>query len=491
MYEIYAVKILFMFITESVEAASISISAFLAGLAFSSLFFSGTKIRKLDQHSVLIFMQAAVAIYALLVLRNFEFIPSSIDYISDHFPVKFVYAFKFILFWIFLFIPAFFIGGSFPIINDLYIKVNNQGTSTIYFWDTLGAVAGSLVAGFILIPHYGLTITIIVPVMINLITIISLTKKIIIKLLIFAYILVIPIYLKHENISAPRISNTEVALEKLNVLDFKLGNIIFRKQSPFGVITVGDGALGIMGNRGLFVNYRDMCHSLVNKSEKLMGKLTAEYLPINSKVLNIGLGCGFTASEIEGNKNVKHLDIAEINPVIVEASKKYFVEDNNNVLNSPKVRVIVQDGAEYIRQTKDKYNAVIIDIEEVSIIYSSPLYTQEYFSIIKKKLKASGILALWSFYVSPEFSRVIYNTLKSVFSNVYMRVREGNITFYASTQSFNSLGEDIEGIEYINRVLEANIKEINTIENRKLEKYFDINKTFGLPSSYFEKYYKK
>lgn len=498
-YEIYSVKVLFMFIAESTAAASISISAFLAGLAFSSLFFSRNFWKKMDPFQVLVIMQFLVAIYALLILRNLEIIPWIIDSAAQAFPKSIATFFKFTLFWIFLFIPAFFIGGSFPLVNDLYIRndLAEKSTVTIYFWDTIGSLIGALLTGFLFIPYWGLVVTISIPISINLLLCVFLSQKNSFKIIFSLYLILLPIYIfsKKETIDINESQNTYSFEKVKNDLDKKLGKIVFQKNSPYGVITVGDGALDIKGNRGLFVNYRDMCHSLVNQSEKMMGRVTADHLRKKSHVLNIGLGCGFTANGIASNENVYKLDIAEINPVVAEAAKYYFTKENNDVLKSPKVALFIKDGSEFIRQAKNKYDAVIIDIEEVSIVYSSLLYTQDYFKIIKSKLNSNGVLALWSFYVSPDFSKVIYNTLRSVFPYVTMKVWEGNITFYGTLRPLLLKDEnkikDKEEIKLINYVLSSPIKEINTIENRTLEKYFNINKQFGLPGSYFEKYYTK
>lgn len=494
-YEIYSVKVLFMFISESTAAASISISAFLGGLAFSSLFFSRSFWKKLDPFQVLVIMQFLVAIYAFLVLRNLEIIPWIIDSATQTFSKSIATFFKFTLFWIFLFIPAFFIGGSFPLVNDLYIRNDpaEKSTVTIYFWDTIGSLIGALLTGFLFIPYWGLLVTISIPISINLLLCVFLSKRNIFKIIFSLYFILIPIYIfsKKETIGINEDQNSHSFTNVKSNLDQKLGKIVFQKNSPYGMITVGDDALDIKGNRGLFVNYRDMCHSLVNQSEKMMGKVTADHLRKKSRVLNIGLGCGFTANAIASNENVFKLDIAEINPVIAEAAEKYFVKDNNNVLRLPKVALFIKDGSEFIRQSKNKYDAVIIDIEEVSIVYSSVLYTQDYFKIIKGKLNSNGILTLWSFYVSPDFSKVIYNTLKSVFPYVTMKLWEGNITFYGAFKPLLLKNEDKDEVKLINYVLNSPIKEINTIENRTLEKYFNINKQFGLPGSYFEKYYTK
>jgi spermidine synthase len=212
-------------------------------------------------------------------------------------------------------------------------------------------------------------------------------------------------------------------------------------------------------------------------------------LPPESEILDIGLGCGFAASELAFHKNTKHLDIVEINPVIVEAARLF---DNRGVLDAPDVSLHVMNGADWLRTVNKRYDAIVIDIEEVSVIYSSPLYTRDYYRIMAGRLKDNGVVAVWSFIITPEFTRVMYNTLRSVFPYVVMRHSPiEQATFYYAAMhplalDFNSLPKGDES--YIEQSMALRNDEVNTLENRALEKYVRMNQLFALPDNYRESF---
>ena len=135
---------------------------------------------------------------------------------------------------------------------------------------------------------------------------------------------------------------------------------------------MGDDANQVPGNRGLFINYRDMCHSMMSESERMLGELTVSNLEANARVLNIGLGCGITAGAISRSPKVTALEIAEINPIVARASKEFFGEFNHRVVEQSKTELLIADGAELLRQTARRYAAVVIDIEEPTIVVFVP-----------------------------------------------------------------------------------------------------------------------
>ena len=182
-----------------------------------------------------------------------------------------------------------------------------------------------------------------------------------------------------------------------------------------------------------------------------------------------------------------------------KGTSQFFTKENGDVLNSSKTTLFVKDGAELIRNTQTKYNAIVIDIEEVSVIYSSPLYTKEYFALSKNKMSSDGVLALWAHRGGNEFEKIIYNTLKSVFNNVSVAMINGFYTFYASNSKTIMPDFALANVvtsatdQQIKDVLKNPIDLINTLDNPILEKYFDIRSYFNLPVNYVnykEKYIK-
>jgi spermidine synthase len=217
----------------------------------------------------------------------------------------------------------------------------------------------------------------------------------------------------------------------------------------------------------------------------MLARIAMEQLPEKSHVVNIGLGCGFTASEMAFHQKAGTLDVVEINPIIPKAAA-FFEAENKNVLNAPNTALHIMDGAAWLRTAPDKKaDAIIIDVEEVSVIYSSVLYTREYFGIIKQKMKDGGVFGLWSFRVNPSFTRIMLNTLRSEFPYVYVLYYNDSATYYASTRPLNITPNSSAFAEQVNALP---LHEINTLENRALEKYYKSNQVFGLPEDYKERF---
>ena len=500
-YEIYSTKVLFLFFLESSQAVTLAITAFLAGLAFSSLWFSGlAKQSALNNMRILWGMQLAVILYAYFILKNYALIPELIDWLKARIssPAGLNFA-KIAIIWLYLFIPAFFIGGSFPLINGLYLngrQEQTQGTGLVYFWDTLGAIAGAFLAGFCLLPQLGFRATVIIAMSVNLcIAIVIAPGKWLRTLLVVLALAMLggeaSSYASHRK-AEQRQEAGNSAYPEYPELDSIFGKILFQQMSPFGRITIGADAFDEKGNKALFVNYRDMCRSSQHESEAGIGALVAARSPENSRILSIGFGCGFTAKAIAGARKVAKLDIAEINRTIVAGAAQHFSKENDDVLNNPKTTLHIIDGAEYLRDTKVLYDAIVVDIEEATIIYSSPLYSKEYFQIAKQRMKAEGVFGLWAFDGDPDFQKVLYNTLKAVYKHVSLIRIEGKYTYYASDSSLNlpvSRAGSHPGPQEMQDtkvLLSTPNVEINTLDNNVLGKYFRVRQVFNLPLGYSE-----
>ncbi|MBL7664797.1 MAG: fused MFS/spermidine synthase [Bacteriovoracaceae bacterium] len=434
---------------------SLATSAFLAGIALSSLIFS----KYISRENVRIFIgftQLAVAIYAFFFLKHYDFIPALLD--SEN-------LLKHLFLWFYILIPALLLGGSFPLLNGLYLNSlpdSIKQTGLIYFVDTIGAVTGAILAGIYFIPSFGLGMTLNIAISINLLLaffVFSKKWQKFIVIIFSTFFLLFLIYNKNELIKySPR-----------------FGSILFQKQSDFGVVTVGKNN----DIDFLFIDYRIMCSSADNDSTGhiIMAKEALKYAPSNATVLNIGLGCGMTAATLMAASKVKHLDIIEINPVVVSATENYFNQYNQNLLKNPKVSLIIENGSEVIRTTSKKYDTIIIDIEEVDIITSSALYTYEYFLIASKLLKPKGLFTFWSASISDKFNGILLNTLKKAFKYTAYQTFPNEIVLYGSNDqlinpSYYPSQSQVDIMQ--------NSDEINTLDNKILIKYFDSKEAFQI-----------
>jgi spermidine synthase len=271
-----------------------------------------------------------------------------------------------------------------------------------------------------------------------------------------------------------------------DTLERRFGTVIFQEQSRYGRVTVGTD-LKRPGSKTLFINYRDMCRSAVHRSETSMASIVNLLLRPRASVLNIGLGCGFTASELASHPSVAKLGIVEINSVVAKASREYFRAENNDVQGNPKTALFLMDGARFLRTHDETFDAILVDIEEITVIYSSPLYTREYFEIIKKRLKPGGIFALWSYNAGNPVSKILLNTAHLVFPNVRIRILDHAIVLFASDSPLDSIAaeDDLEAAA-IAQIETTPVTEINTLDHRVLENHYNMRAVFGFPAHYQE-----
>lgn len=185
------------------------------------------------------------------------------------------------------------------------------------------------------------------------------------------------------------------------------------------IIYKKDNILIRESNSKMFLMIDNLTQMVVSKNEEDNKKLTEvqfvdsvkDLLP-NSKVLNIGLGAGYTAKRVL-DFNIKKLDIVEIYSTVVD-SLKYF--PTKDILDNDKCNIYVQDGFSYLKEYEDKYDIIIIDVCQPKLEVSKSIFTQEFFQIIKNKLSSNGVCLLWFYNIKNKkyrlYSEEILNYIK-------------------------------------------------------------------------------
>ena len=90
-----------------------------------------------------------------------------------------------------------------------------------------------------------------------------------------------------------------------------------------------------------------------------------------------------------------HAEAAELVPS-VPAVFHYFHPDAPQILASPLGRIIVDDGRRYLERTPETYDLITVDPPPpVQAAGSSLLYSKEFYTVAKRRLRPGGILAQW------------------------------------------------------------------------------------------------
>lgn len=161
-YQISWTKNLSYVFGTSVYAIGTVLACFMAGLAVGSFVLGRRADRSANPVRLFAFVELALGLYALLLIPLFTILPQPYSFFHRIFEgTPFMNFMLFALSFQVLIIPTSLIGGTFPIMNRIYSRIDTIGrdVGNVYSVDTVFAGAGALIAGFILLPVLGISMT--------------------------------------------------------------------------------------------------------------------------------------------------------------------------------------------------------------------------------------------------------------------------------------------------------------------------------------------
>jgi spermidine synthase len=136
-------------------------------------------------------------------------------------------------------------------------------------------------------------------------------------------------------------------------------------------------------------------------------------------VLIIGGGDGGILREVLKHSNIKKVVMVEIDEDVVSLSKQYLPSLSSGAFEDKRANVLIADGVEYVKNTQDKFDIVLIDSTD-PISVGEGLFTKEFYQNVYGLLNSGGILVSQSgvpFY-QPEELLAVNNKLKDIFYKV-------------------------------------------------------------------------
>lgn len=112
--------------------------------------------------------------------------------------------------------------------------------------------------------------------------------------------------------------------------------------------------------------------------------------PNIKNVLVIGGGDGGTARELMRYPSIQHVDMVEIDKMVVDVSREFF-PTISCALDNEKVNVLYEDGVSFVKDKNDFYDLIIIDSTD-PIGPGEGLFTTEFYNNCYNALTNEGIL---------------------------------------------------------------------------------------------------
>ena len=154
----------------------------------------------------------------------------------------------------------------------------------------------------------------------------------------------------------------------------------------------------------------------------LLGGLPVLFAVRTDRALVIGLGAGHTTSVLlEGG--FARVDVVELEEAVVDAARLlYEARGDPFPLDDPRAHLVVDDARNRLAFAAPRsYDAVVSQPSHPWLAGSSALYTREFFEEVDRALSDGGVFALWVnlFRIRPRQIRAVVRTLREVFPYVH------------------------------------------------------------------------
>jgi len=489
-YEVAWTRTLAMLVGSSVYAFTLMLVAFIAGLGAGSMILSGWVDRRRNLLLFLGGLELIVALAALMVVPLFNYLPFHMVEITTRYASSFsaLLLVEFATIFLLMLLPTLAMGGVFPAVAKIYTRdLTRVGRSVgeAYAANTVGAVAGSFVGGFLLIPWLGVQNAILVGVGINLLigiffVLISGWRKGwmrgVVALAAVGGVLFGAWNLPRWNPllfnSAPYLYayryKTSAARDAADLGQVMTRNrrLLYTEEGMTATVTVVESG----GELYLKVNGKTDASSRGDlRSQSLLAHLPLLLHENPDEVLLIGLGSGITLGALERHP-VRDIECVEISPEVVEGAK-FFGEVNYNALEDPRLQLFIGDGRNHVALSQRSYDLIISQPSNLWIAGMADLFTQEFFEACQLRLKEGGVMCSWvqAYSMRTRDFAAIVKTFHSVFPHVSMweSMPGGDYFLIGSEQpitlSFEQLAERLQ-----TRKLQADFVRIGALDAENL-----------------------
>lgn len=401
-YEVLWTRLLVFSISSTVYSFSMMLAVFLLGIVLGSLLAVPIMNRFANLRTLLIIFQCGIGIYIITSLYMMEHIlsPPWNSYNLQNPAAAFARYFKDSA--VLMLFPTMLMGMCFPIltraISGTYDQVG-RGTGQIYASNTLGAIFGSLAAGFWLLPNMGSEESLLLMATLNLLLALFLFASggyatlglrrgltAVLGLLILFIHVTLPEDLLDEFFM--RDSAGKRSQKKLLYFDEGLTDTVAIFQDDYGVL---DPQAKRLITNGISMSASNV---IATRYMKLFAHVPILLLEDPEEVLVICFGTGQTTGAAAIHPLVRSVDSVDLSPGVVRAAD-VFREENHDVINNPKVNIILQDGRNHLLTTKKLYDVITAEPPPPRTAFTVNLYTRDYYELTRQRLRPGGMVVQW------------------------------------------------------------------------------------------------
>ena len=293
---------------------------------------------------------------------------------------------------VFLSAGPFLFGFNTTLLSRELHTYSRKSTGNIMAWDTIGSVFGSMATTLLLMPFMGVNYTVV------LITVLSVVGALVLRRRWWVWIVCIVVMglSLFINSNAYQRSRFGILVNNANstimVTEYPDARVLYMNGLPMSVYNTDN------------VNMADYINFL---NRNFIDTMPADK---TYKILVLGAG-GFTLGLNDTHNDYTFVDIEH---TLKEVSEKHFLRRKL----TPNKKFVVADASQYLKNTPEMYDFILLDVYSNSYQVPESLITVEFMQRLRARIAPNGIIAM-NMIVNPEFgdkySRVFDNTFRSVF----------------------------------------------------------------------------
>ena len=306
------------------------------------------------------------------------------------------------------------LGLAFPIgltlwAGDSTSADTSRKAGVFYSLNVLGAILGSIVAGFVLLPQLGTRWSLIAVAGLATASsvLLALSERKAKPVLANALAAAAPaLFLIGAGVAADPF---DIAFDRFH----RSESLVWREEGAQTTVAVHDRG----GNPPMRVMYLDGNHQANDSPggafvHHRIGALPAMLHPNPKTALVVGLGGGATPGAVA--RHNLHVDVVELSKAVV-AGSDHFKHINFNLLERPNVKLHVDDGRNFLLMGRKKYDVITADIILPRHAGAGSLYSREYYELVRDALAEGGLVMQWNGGDSATEYKMLLRTFTSVF----------------------------------------------------------------------------
>ena len=439
-------RVLTMIIGSSTYAFSIVVALFLIGLAAGAWFVA--RVAQSDKlRPMILKVEALTAISLVLSLFVLNKLPAWLIYLGLRFQISSwagLLALQILSATLLILVPALLMGMVMPLVlvwagGDREKAVGRVGRS--YAVNTIGAIGGAFITGFVLIPKTSTRFTLVLAavccVLVATVAYLPADSQRDPALKRSLAIGLTPVLAIVFFIIAPRMNLADLSIGAYDSLvrvlaqtrevtkeetsqgdNAAVHELLMYEEGPTATVSVRRDqdtvSMAINGRTNASDSIYDM------PTQVMLGQIPLLIAPKIDTGLIIGYATGVTVGSMLQSP-IKSVTCLELEPGTV-AGSKFFDHVNNRPLDDPRARLIIDDARTFLRVTPNRYDMIVSEPSHPWVPGVANLFTQEFFELGRARLNDEGIFVQWVqiYQLSTESLRSVLATYHKVFPHVFV-----------------------------------------------------------------------